>query len=486
MKTDRSRLASVVLAVAAWAGVLMARGELTPVFTLDTLTEENGLSALFALDTRDPDVGSVSALFTLDTRGALAPQSALFTLDTRDLDRFYAPENLALAAEQPTTARATWDCFGTPLGFVLARREPQGEWGTLLLTNGTLRAWTDTTVLPGLFYEYRVAATWPDGMSDYSEVACIQMPSLPAAPASPCASLTEAGSVAISWQDASFNEDGSKFGAGTERPAIGACSRRRRPTPKASSTAPWRRARSMPTRSAPSTPGAIPASVRNPAWRRRTTKAAAASCCAWKPRISPSTARGGAPTPRIPRTAGRCWPGRFPPGSAVRRAMPTRSGWCWASGTRRAPPSARPWNWRASIACRVAPAWRCRRLFRRRFARRNPAPTGCGWKWSWPRATPWRRSRPNATARNRRCANGCSTWPSVRPFRPRGCACWKAPAFRAARWRCRWRWSPRAANYAWRSRSDTGAASFAPASRPAPTHRRFWRRRCRTRTARWA
>lgn len=208
MKTDRSRLASVVLAVAAWAGVLMARGELTPVFTLDTRTVENGLSALFALDTRDPDVGSVSALFTLDTRGALAPQSALFTLDTRDLDRFYAPENLALAAEQPTTARATWDCFGTPLGFVLARREPQGEWSTLLLTNGTLRAWTDTTVLPGLFYEYRVAATWPDGMSDYSEVACIQMPSLPAAPASPCASLTEAGSVAISWQDASFNEDG--------------------------------------------------------------------------------------------------------------------------------------------------------------------------------------------------------------------------------------------------------------------------------------
>lgn len=208
MKTGRARFASVVLAAVAWSSVLWARGELTPVFTLDTRTVENGLSALFALDTRDPDVGAVSALFTLDTRGALSPQSALFTLDTRDLDLFYAPENLALAAEQPTTARATWDCFGAPLGFVLARREPQGEWGTLLLTNGTLRSWTDATVLPGQFYEYRIAATWPDGLSDYSEVACIQMPSLPAAPHSPCASLTEAGTIAFSWQDASFNETG--------------------------------------------------------------------------------------------------------------------------------------------------------------------------------------------------------------------------------------------------------------------------------------
>ena len=161
MKTHRSRFASVVLAAVAWSGVLWARGELTPVFTLDTRTLENGLSALFALDTRDPDVGAVSALFTLDTRGDLSPLSALFALDTRDLDLFYAPQNLALAAEQLTVARATWECTGMPLGFVLARRAPQGEWGTVVLTNGSLRSWADTTVLPGQFYEYRVAATWP-------------------------------------------------------------------------------------------------------------------------------------------------------------------------------------------------------------------------------------------------------------------------------------------------------------------------------------
>ena len=208
MKTGRKSFASVALAAATFASALCARGELTPVFTLDTRILENGLSARFALDTRDPDTGAVSALFTLDTRGELSPQSGLFTLDTRDLDLFYAPENLVLEAEQPTVARATWDCSGTPLGFVVARRQPLGEWRTTLLTNETRRSWTDRTVQPGQFYEYRVAALWPVGYSEYSEVACIQMPALPAAPRAPCAGLTEAGLVAFTWQDASANEDG--------------------------------------------------------------------------------------------------------------------------------------------------------------------------------------------------------------------------------------------------------------------------------------
>lgn len=217
MKRGGNRLAALTLAALAWSGWASgALGQISPLFALDTRIMANNLSAVFALDTRDPDVGAVSALFTLDTRGGLSPQSGLFTLDTRDLDRFYVPENLTLAAEQPTTARATWDCGGSPLGFVLARRAPQGEWGTLILTNGALRSWADATVLPGQFYEYRIAATWPDGVSDYSEVACIQMPSLPAAPQAPCASLTEAGAVAFTWQDASFNEDGFEIWRRTE------------------------------------------------------------------------------------------------------------------------------------------------------------------------------------------------------------------------------------------------------------------------------
>ena len=165
MKTHRSRFASVVLAAVAWSGVLWARGELTPVFTLDTRTLENGLSALFALDTRDPDVGAVSALFTLDTRGDLSPLSALFALDTRDLDLFYAPQNLALAAEQLTVARATWEYNGPTLGFQIERRPPLGSWTSTSLPGATLRTWQDTTVLPGQFYEYRIAAVLPGGLT---------------------------------------------------------------------------------------------------------------------------------------------------------------------------------------------------------------------------------------------------------------------------------------------------------------------------------
>ncbi|MGD9611923.1 MAG: hypothetical protein AB7V22_03390 [Kiritimatiellia bacterium] len=217
MKRGGNRLAALALAALAWAGLASGvRGQISPLFTLDTRILENAVSAVFTLDTRDADAGTVSALFTLDTRGDLPGTSALFTLDTRDLDRFYVPENLALVAEQPTVARATWDCSGSPLGFVLARRAPQGEWGTAFLSNGALRSWADVTVQPGEFYEYRIAATWPDGVSDYSEVACIQMPSLPAAPHSLCASLTEAGGVSLAWQDASFNEDGFEIWRRTE------------------------------------------------------------------------------------------------------------------------------------------------------------------------------------------------------------------------------------------------------------------------------
>lgn len=217
MKRSGLRLAAVALVALAWAGWASGvRGQISPLFTLDTRILENAVSAVFTLDTRDPETGTVSAFFTLDTRGDLPGTSALFTLDTRDLDRFYVPENLALVAEQPTVARATWDCSGSPLGFLLARRAPQGEWGIAFLSNGTLRSWADTTVLPGQFYEYRVAATWPDGVSDYGEVACIQMPSLPAAPHALCASLAEAGGVSLVWQDASFNEDGFEIWRRTE------------------------------------------------------------------------------------------------------------------------------------------------------------------------------------------------------------------------------------------------------------------------------
>jgi hypothetical protein len=209
MKPGRRWLASAALAMLVSAvAARSASGTWSPLFALDTRSLDGGTSALFTLDTRDPDLGTISGLFALDTRGGLSGTSGLFTLDTRDLDLFYAPENLAIVPEQPTVARLSWDYNGTSLGFLVARRPPLGEWQAVLLTNETRRSWTDTSVQPGQFYEYRVAAVLSIGVSDYSETAYIQMPTLPAAPQSLLASLTGGGQVELSWQDRSHNEAG--------------------------------------------------------------------------------------------------------------------------------------------------------------------------------------------------------------------------------------------------------------------------------------
>ena len=209
MKMGKEPLAPIFLAMAILAGAASsAVAELSPLFTLDTRDLDHRLSAVFTLDTRDQDLGAVSELFTLDTRGDTLAQTSVFTLDTRDLELFYAPQNLVLAPAELTVARASWEYNGTPLGFVVDRRLPLGEWNSTAVTGGWVRTWLDTTVLAGQFYEYRVAAVLPTGVSDYSATAYIQMPSLPAAPQAPNAMLTEDGQIAFSWQDASDDEDG--------------------------------------------------------------------------------------------------------------------------------------------------------------------------------------------------------------------------------------------------------------------------------------
>lgn len=193
MKPVRAVLATLIL-----AGVVLAAGA----------RAEGGVSVLFTLDTRDPDLGTESMLFTLDTRGELLPISSVFTLDTRGPELFYAPQNLLLVPEQLTVARATWEYFGTPLGFHIQRRDPLGEWESTTVSGGSVRSWADTSVRSGNFYEYRVAAVLPDGVSEYSEIASIQMPELPQAPRGLGATVTEAGSVELAWQDMSDDEQG--------------------------------------------------------------------------------------------------------------------------------------------------------------------------------------------------------------------------------------------------------------------------------------
>ncbi len=188
---------------AVWAVLILAG-----VFLAGWAKADGGLSSLFTLDTRDLDLGIKSLVFTLDTRGDLLPQTSVFTLDTRGQELSYAPKNLRMEMEQLTVARATWEYYGTPLGFHIQRRNPLGEWSATTVSGGAVRSWEDTTVRSGNFYEYRIAAVLSNGVSDYSEIAYIQMPELPLAPQGLEAHLTEAGSIALSWRDISDDEQG--------------------------------------------------------------------------------------------------------------------------------------------------------------------------------------------------------------------------------------------------------------------------------------
>jgi len=178
------------------------------LFELDTRGDDGAFSSSFTLDTRDLDIGTSSEMFTLDTRGDILPQTLVFTLDTRGWDALQSPTNFTLVPEQLTVLQLTWDYYGSPLGFNVQRRPPLGEWVSTSVDSGSVRAWVDRTVLAGQFYEYRIAANHTGGMSDYSEIARLQMPSYPAAPQALALSLAGELAMQLDWQDASHNEDG--------------------------------------------------------------------------------------------------------------------------------------------------------------------------------------------------------------------------------------------------------------------------------------
>lgn len=211
-------LGGLWLAGAVCAGT--AAGTVSSEFELDTRGPEGFYTRPFELDTRDVDAGIQSVAFELDTRGQLDGRTGTFELDTRGPELDLAPQSLAIEPLQLTEARATWEYGGTPLGFWIERREAGADWRGETAGGGEARAWTDETVESGRFYEYRVAATFTNGVSAFSEVAFIQMPTLPAAPLELEAACGEELAVWLSWKDESRNEDGfeiwRKEGAGGE------------------------------------------------------------------------------------------------------------------------------------------------------------------------------------------------------------------------------------------------------------------------------
>jgi hypothetical protein len=229
-------------------------------------------------------------------------------------------------------------------GFVVERRRPLGDWMSTTVSGGSIRSWADATVQPGLFYEYRVAAVLSNGVSERSEIAYIQMPSLPLAPDSLGASLAEGGGVALAWQDRSHNEEGFEVWrtagaagvwesiARTAADATGHLDPAVAPatlyTYKVRAFNSWGNSGFSGESSLVTPPPAEgcgfeliveEAAIRLDGWRRW-----------WAARIR--------------RTAVRCWRAACRPGSAARPAIRIRSGWCLASGTPPGAPLARLWN----------------------------------------------------------------------------------------------------------------------------------------------
>lgn len=136
-----------------------------------------------------------------------------------------APTGLAATAESSTRVGLTWtDASGGTAGFRVERSAGgAGSWATIGTVAAGTTTYTDAGLQPSSTYDYRVRATASSGVSTASNVASATTPAAPAAPAaptSPAAAATGVNTVAVTWTDASTDEDGftverSPAGAGT-------------------------------------------------------------------------------------------------------------------------------------------------------------------------------------------------------------------------------------------------------------------------------
>ena len=141
-----------------------------------------------------------------------------------------APTNLTaiLTGFSPATPVApqvnlTWSETSNNLtGYVVQRSENDGAtWGAPISIGPILSSYTDTTLVPGTTYVYRVAAvngpgTPNGGTSPFTVSAAVPVPSLPAAPSKVSVSTSRQGgnrragssTARLTWTDNAVNESG--------------------------------------------------------------------------------------------------------------------------------------------------------------------------------------------------------------------------------------------------------------------------------------
>ncbi|MBN1674989.1 MAG: fibronectin type III domain-containing protein [Kiritimatiellae bacterium] len=140
-------------------------------------------------------------------------ESAVASATTQqDLQPPAAPGGLTATALSATQVALQWtDNSADEEGFRIERRVSGGSWAALATVAANVPSYTDTAAQPGTAYRYQVKAYNAAGESAYSEVASVTTPAPPAAPTGLAATAASASRIALSWTDASANEDGFRL-----------------------------------------------------------------------------------------------------------------------------------------------------------------------------------------------------------------------------------------------------------------------------------
>ena len=134
---------------------------------------------------------SLSNIFTVDSIPPVDPSGLTATLEV-------GPQVLLAWADNATDE----------IGFAIERADNGGGFTLLTTVAANVINFTDTTVVPGSNYEYRVAAVKNLVLSAYTNTAVVNVPLPPADPTALTATLETGPQVLLGWSDNATNETG--------------------------------------------------------------------------------------------------------------------------------------------------------------------------------------------------------------------------------------------------------------------------------------